>query len=40
MGSQMDRLTFIKAMGIGGAVFAAGLPGFAETLGSAGKVKA
>ncbi len=40
MGSQMDRLTFIKVMGIGGAVFATGLPGFAETLGSAAKAKA
>ncbi len=29
MSSQMDRLTFIKVMGIGGAVFATGLPGFA-----------
>jgi Calcineurin-like phosphoesterase len=29
MGSQMDRLTFIKVVGIGGAVFATGLPGFA-----------
>ena len=40
MGSQMDRLTFIKAMGIGGAVFATGLPGFAEALGSPAKAKA
>jgi 3',5'-cyclic AMP phosphodiesterase CpdA len=29
MGSQMDRLTFMKVLGIGGAVFATGLPGFA-----------
>jgi hypothetical protein len=36
----MDRLTFMKLMGIGGAVFATGLPGFAESLGSAAKVKA
>jgi 3',5'-cyclic AMP phosphodiesterase CpdA len=35
----MDRLTFIKAMGIGGVVFAAGLPGFAETLATAGSTK-
>jgi len=40
MGSQMDRLTFIKVMGIGGAVFATGLPGFAEALGPAGSAKA
>jgi 3',5'-cyclic AMP phosphodiesterase CpdA len=35
----MDRLTFIKAMGVGGVVFAAGLPGFAETLASTGSAK-
>ncbi|GLH74333.1 serine/threonine protein phosphatase [Geothrix limicola] len=40
MSSQMDRLTFIKALGIGGAVFATGLPGFAETLGSPAQAKA
>ncbi|WP_257305692.1 metallophosphoesterase [Geothrix campi] len=36
MASQMDRLTFLKVMGIGGAVFATGLPGFAEALGPTG----
>jgi 3',5'-cyclic AMP phosphodiesterase CpdA len=36
----MDRLTFIKAMGIGGAVFATGLPGFSEVLGTADAVRA
>jgi hypothetical protein len=40
MGSQMDRLAFLKVMGIGGAVFATGLPGFAEALGPAGAAKA
>jgi len=33
MGTPMDRLTFLKVMGLGGAVFATGLPGFAEALG-------
>ena len=40
MGSQMDRLTFLRIMGIGGAVFATGLPGFAEALGPAGSSRA
>lgn len=40
MGSQMDRLTFLKVMGVGGAVFATGLPGFAEALGSPAKARA
>ena len=40
MGSQMDRLTFIKVMGLGGAVFATGLPGFAEALGPTGGAQA
>ena len=40
MGSEMDRLAFLKVMGIGGAVFATGLPGFAEALGPAGAAKA
>lgn len=37
MGSEMDRLAFLKVMGIGGAVFATGLPGFAEAPGPAGE---
>lgn len=37
MGSEMDRLTFMKLLGIGGAVFATGVPGFSEALGSAAK---
>ena len=40
MGSQMDRLTFLRVMGIGGAVFATGLPGFAEALGPKAGAKA
>ncbi len=40
MSSQMDRLTFIKAMGIGGVVYATGLPGFAGTVAAAGSAKA
>jgi len=39
MGSQMDRLTFLRVMGIGGAVFATGLPGFSEALGPTGGAK-
>ena len=39
MGSQMNRFTFIKIMGIGGAVFATGLPGFSEALGPAAGTK-
>ena len=35
MDGQMDRMTFLKVMGIGGVVFATGLPGFAEALGPA-----
>jgi predicted phosphodiesterase len=34
MGTQMDRLTFMKLMGLGGAVFATGLPGFAASPGA------
>lgn len=37
MGSDMDRLTFMRLLGIGGAVFATGIPGFSETLGPAAK---
>ena len=40
MGSQMDRLTFLKVMGLGGAVFATGLPGFSAAPGPAGSTKA
>lgn len=35
MGSEMDRLTFMKLLGIGGAVFATGVPGFSEAMGPA-----
>jgi hypothetical protein len=35
----MDRLKFLKTMGIGVVMLAAGLPGFAETLASAGSAK-
>jgi Calcineurin-like phosphoesterase len=40
MGSQMDRLTFLRVMGIGGAVFATGLPGFAVSVGGGGPARA
>ena len=36
MSQAMDRMTFLKLMGLGGVVFATGLPGFAEALGPAG----
>jgi hypothetical protein len=35
MGSELDRLAFLRLVGLGGVVFATGLPGFAEALGSA-----
>lgn len=40
MGSPMDRLAFLRLMGLGGVVFATGLPGFAEALGPAGGARA
>ena len=39
MSSQMDRPSIIKAMGTGGAVFAMGLPDFAETQGPTATMK-
>lgn len=40
MGSEMDRLTFMRLMGLGGLVFATGLPGFSESLGGPAAAKA
>jgi hypothetical protein len=40
MGSEMDRLTFMRLMGLGGVVFATGLPGFSAPPGTAGAARA